>query len=183
MELKHIPPPEEHPNLPRLGPGNIQQRILEKGLQMGRRDWLQSRWSRFIYWLRGYPRRLLDLNDYRPQIKMDSSSDIGFMEVPIHLIIGSEGRARDFDGSFHLKNEHLRSRWVRVAMARQQGQPVPPVQLIQIGTHYFVRDGHHRISVAHWLGEEYISAYVTRWLVSHPLPWVKSGTMGAVKDR
>jgi hypothetical protein len=35
------------------------------------------------------------------------------------------------------------------------------VELIQIGQEYFVRDGHHRISVASSLGQAQIDARVT----------------------
>ncbi len=37
---------------------------------------------------------------------------------------------------------------------------LPPVELIQIGHEHFVRDGHHRISVARALGEYDIEAEV-----------------------
>ncbi len=40
---------------------------------------------------------------------------------------------------------------------------LPPVDLIQLGDTYFVRDGHHRISVARALGYAYIDANVTVW--------------------
>jgi hypothetical protein len=43
--------------------------------------------------------------------------------------------------------------------------------LVQVGKVYFVRDGHHRISVARALGQLDIEAEVTIWQVSGPLPW------------
>jgi hypothetical protein len=48
---------------------------------------------------------------------------------------------------------------------------LPPVVLVQVGDVYFVRDGHHRISVAHALGQLDIEAEVTAWHVSGLLPW------------
>jgi hypothetical protein len=42
---------------------------------------------------------------------------------------------------------------------------------VQIGNLYFVRDGHHRISVARALGQRSIEAKVTVWQVTGPLPW------------
>jgi hypothetical protein len=48
---------------------------------------------------------------------------------------------------------------------------LPPVVLVQVGDVYFVRDGHHRISVARALGQLDIEAEVTVWQVSGPLPW------------
>ena len=55
----------------------------------------------------------------------------------------------------------MRSRWERIASAQRRGEALPPVSLYKIGDLYFVRDGHHRVSVAKSLGREDIDAYVT----------------------
>jgi hypothetical protein len=55
----------------------------------------------------------------------------------------------------------LRSRWERIAAAQRRGEAMPPVSLFQIGELYFVRDGHHRVSVAKSQGRKDIDAYVT----------------------
>jgi hypothetical protein len=91
--------------------------------------------------------------------------------VPISHIRGSQGRVHDFDRDFYPLQDHNKDRWLRVAGARQRGKPLPPVDLIQVGSIYFVQDGHHRISVARTLGEQDIEAEVTVWQVSGPLPW------------
>ena len=54
----------------------------------------------------------------------------------------------------------------------QRAQPLPPVSLIQVGDRYFVRDGHHRISVALALGRETIEAYVQVWRAEEPQPYL-----------
>lgn len=61
-----------------------------------------------------------------------------------------------------------------MAVARQQGKALPPVRLVQVGDLYFVRDGHHRISVARALGQQDIKARVTIWQVEGPLPWERA---------
>ena len=38
---------------------------------------------------------------------------------------------------------------------------MPPVSLFKVGDLYFVRDGHHRVSVAKSQGRDDIDAYVT----------------------
>jgi hypothetical protein len=43
----------------------------------------------------------------------------------------------------------------------RRGEAMPPVDLLRIGEIYFVRDGHHRVSVARALGHTDIDAYVT----------------------
>ena len=55
---------------------------------------------------------------------------------------------------------HTRDRWVSIAIARHQGINLPPVELIQVGEEYFVRDGHHRVSVAKTFGQATIEAQV-----------------------
>ena len=42
-------------------------------------------------------------------------------------------------------------------------EALPPIELIRVGGEYYVRDGHHRLSVAHALGEHFIEAEVTVW--------------------
>jgi hypothetical protein len=45
---------------------------------------------------------------------------------------------------------------------------LPPVELIQVGDVFFVRDGHHRVSVARAMGQEYAEAEVTIWEGDRP---------------
>jgi hypothetical protein len=88
---------------------------------------------------------------------------VGMRTIAITTICGSEERAEDFDNCFRPLSEHNRDRWLSVAEARLRGILLPPVQLIERGGRYFVRDGHHRISVAQALGEAYIDAEIVRW--------------------
>lgn len=84
----------------------------------------------------------------------------GHKSVPIDRIRGSEGRTEDFDDAFYPLHDRLRHRWLSVASVRLAGHDLPPVELIHTDGVYFVRDGHHRISVAKALGESYIDAEV-----------------------
>ena len=43
----------------------------------------------------------------------------------------------------------------------RRGESMPPIDVYRIGSLHFVRDGHHRVSVARELGLEVIEAYVT----------------------
>jgi hypothetical protein len=45
----------------------------------------------------------------------------------------------------------------------EQGIWLPPVRLIRVGDDYYVRDGHHRISVSRALCLGTITADVTVW--------------------
>jgi hypothetical protein len=88
---------------------------------------------------------------------------VGMRTVAIETICGSEERADDFDNSFRPLTQHNRERWLSVAEARLRGIYLPPVQLIEMSGHYYVRDGHHRISVAQAIGESFVDAEVVRW--------------------
>jgi hypothetical protein len=46
----------------------------------------------------------------------------------------------------------------------RRGEAMPPIDVYRIGELHFVRDGHHRVSVARQLGLEVIEAYVTEIL-------------------
>ncbi|MDR1319317.1 MAG: transcriptional regulator [Treponema sp.] len=105
--------------------------------------------------------KLLSFNDVKEILKPKNEVYRGTGTVPIKLIIGSEGRYRDFNKYFLPKAEHLRRRWERVDEAHLNYLTLPPIQLYEIGGVYFVRDGNHRVSVASAQGVEFIDAEVT----------------------
>src|SRR3954449_4364342 len=86
--------------------------------------------------------------------------DRGLKVVPLDAIVGTVDRAADFDRGFRPTTTRLRSRWERIAAAQRRGEALPPISLFQVGELYFVRDGHHRVSVAKSLGRADIDAYV-----------------------
>ncbi len=62
-------------------------------------------------------------------------------------------------------------RWQQIAFLCLTHQPLPPVELIRIQERFFVRDGHHRISVARSLGQTAIDAEITELEVWGALQW------------
>jgi hypothetical protein len=88
---------------------------------------------------------------------------VGLRVVALDAIHGTESRGDEFDAAFFPVKGHIESRWINVAMAYLRGEKLPPVELIQVGDAYYVRDGHHRISVALALGQCDIDAEVTQW--------------------
>lgn len=87
--------------------------------------------------------------------------DLGLQQVPLASIVGTVDRTVEFDRGFRPTSSRLRSRWERIAAAQRRGEALPPISLYRIGDLHFVRDGHHRVSVARALGREDIDAYVT----------------------
>lgn len=90
-----------------------------------------------------------------------SERSLGLEVVPLDAIVGTIDRQRDFDRGFRPTSRRVRSRWEHIAAAMRRGEPLPPVDLLKVGEIYFVRDGHHRVSVARALGHDDIDAYVT----------------------
>jgi hypothetical protein len=105
--------------------------------------------------------KLLSLYDVKEILSPKNETYKGMQEVPVNLIVGSEGRYRDFNKFFLPNADHLKARWTRVDEARIKDIILPPIQLYEIGGVYFVRDGNHRVSVAKTQGVEIIDAEVT----------------------
>jgi hypothetical protein len=131
------------------------------------RAWIGQLGARLL----GRERNLLHLGSLDLYAVPSSGRYAGLQPVPIGHIRGSEGRSGDFDAEFRPLKAHSRWRWVNMAAAKMRGVALPPVELIQVGDVYFVRDGHHRISVARDFGQEQIDAEVTVWDLNGPLPW------------
>jgi hypothetical protein len=85
---------------------------------------------------------------------------LGLKVIPLDSIVGTVDRSRDFDRSFRPTSRRVRRRWEGIAEAIRRGQAMPPIDVYRIGDLHFVRDGHHRVSVARAMGLETIEAYV-----------------------
>lgn len=86
---------------------------------------------------------------------------LGVLVIPTERIVGSVDRVRDFDRCFRPTSNRSRQRWEGLARASRRGEPLPPIDVYKLGEMYFVRDGHHRVSVAKALGLDLIEAVVT----------------------
>jgi hypothetical protein len=114
--------------------------------------------------LRGEPddvRMVLPYEEVVDALGFVSEHRAGSAVVALDAIVGSVGRAREFDRSFRPTSGRVRSRWEHIAAMVRRGESLPPVDLVRIGEIYFVQDGHHRVSVARALGRRDIDAYVT----------------------
>ena len=161
------------------GSGNLYARQYNTALNQFRSALFKGQVFRLKRRVLHRSQRLYDLNTLKPDLHMHGSSYSGIQVVPVSSIIGSEGKATDFDIDFHPLSEAARERWVNVAMAYLAHLPLPPVQLIQVGDAYFVRDGHHRISVSRAFGQIAMDAEVITWKSAPPFPWQP----GAVQER
>jgi len=151
-------------------------RATKQALHSYRLVGLKYQLGKLIAKLTGHTRTLLDLNQVKTALNVRNHYYLGIQAVPLAKIQGTEGRSQDFDIHFNPANEATRDRWLNVARAYLLGNGLPPVELVQVGEVFFVRDGHHRISVARAFGQEDIDAEVTVWQVQGRLPWEKDAS-------
>ena len=102
------------------------------------------------------------LSDALDALGSDGAMGTYAAEVPLSAVVGSAARRDDFDADFGLLNKALGHRHRSIAEAFTQGRFPPPLDLVQVGELYFVRDGHHRVSVARSLGWDSLPARVQR---------------------
>lgn len=122
-------------------------------------------WRRLWLRITGRFQTLCDLRRVVTAVVIKNRRDEGLQTVPLRQIQGSEGRAQEFTRDFRPLRRHTSQRWQRVATAAAQDYGLPPVNLIRFGDIYYVRDGHHRVSVARARGQLVIEAQVTAWEV------------------
>jgi hypothetical protein len=116
------------------------------------------------------PNEPLSFEAVKRSLKIFGQSYRGVQTVPITQIIGSATlRYNDFDRAFLPTQQRTKSRWRNIDRLYYQSVDLPPVQLYQVGEFYFVRDGHHRISVARERGQQFIEGEVVEVQTRVPL--------------
>ncbi|HRE49578.1 MAG TPA: hypothetical protein PLD47_17770 [Aggregatilineales bacterium] len=126
-------------------------------------------WSRFFTLGRTHP--LLNFQEVVDRLHLRNSVYRGVQIIPLNKIVGSFGRYHDFNRAFLPMRDFNRDRWIQVAalnLAFTRGG-APPVELYKVGEWYFVKDGNHRISVAHHFKAETIEAYVWEYIDTLPV--------------
>jgi hypothetical protein len=105
---------------------------------------------------------ILPFDEVVEALGMVGEVQLGLQTIPLDSIVGTIDRTRDFDRGFRPTTPRVRGRWQRIAAAQRRGESFPPISVYRVGDLHFVRDGHHRVSVAKSLGREDIDAYVTQ---------------------
>jgi hypothetical protein len=93
---------------------------------------------------------------------------LGIQQIDVDTIVGTVDRTRDFDRDFNPTTLRLRRRWEGIAEAQRRGEAMPPIDVYRVGDLHFVRDGHHRVSVARAQGLDAIAAHVTEVVTRIP---------------
>ena len=116
------------------------------------------------------PNEPLSFEAVKRSLKVFGQAYRGLQTVLIDKIIGSATlRYNDFDRAFLPTQTRTKMRWRNIDRLYYQNVDLPPVQLYQVGEFYFVRDGHHRISVARQRGQQFIDAEVIQVQTRVPL--------------
>lgn len=122
------------------------------------KDFERARLRAFLRWMRAWLQNDV-YSDFLPSF--EEARDVlgafiqvprGIRTVPVEKIVGSVGRARDFDRAFLPTRVSAETRWKRVDRAFYGPEELPLVRLFKIWDEYFVEDGNHRVSVARHQG-------------------------------
>ena len=104
---------------------------------------------------------VLPFSEVVAAVGMEGEQFLGLQTIRLDTIIGTVDSHRDFDRRFRPTSGRVRERWERLALAQRRGEAIPPIDVYRIGSLHFVRDGHHRVSIAMATGQSTIDAYVT----------------------
>lgn len=138
------------------------------------RDFNEARFRAFLNEVAAFvarrPNELLSFEQVRRALPIYGQSYRGVQEVPVDKIVGTTtNRYADFDRVFLPSQLRTKSRWKKIDELRLRDVSLPPVQLYKVGDAYFVRDGHHRVSVARQTGQAFIDAEVIEMHTLTPL--------------
>jgi hypothetical protein len=132
----------------------------QSALQDFKRAIRQAFWRDLLSWLTGKSNNLLAFDQIYQGWPQKEQSYLGLQFVPLNKIVGSIDRHRDFDRTFLPRYPHMQNRWISIHKTYYEQGALPPVKLVKLGEIYFVRDGHHRVSVARAWGQDFIDADV-----------------------
>jgi nucleotide-binding universal stress UspA family protein len=117
-------------------------------------------WQTVMGHLTGQNIDLIQYDEVRKRLAKTINKPTELREIPIKDIVGTLSRGTDFSRTFLPRFEFDKNRWVRVMVANQNDRGFPPIDVYQIGSVYFVIDGHHRVSVLKSVGAKFVTANV-----------------------
>lgn len=104
---------------------------------------------------------ILPFDEVVAELGRVAERDLGLQLVELDSVVGTVDRTQgSFDRSFAPVNSRVRVRWERIAEQMRRGGELPPISVYRVGAVHFVRDGHHRVSVARAQGLTHLEARV-----------------------
>ncbi len=132
--------------------------------------------SRLARRLRGQPddvNLILPFDEVMEVLGWQGERSLGLKTIGLDSIIGTLDSRRDFDRKFRPTSGRVRERWERLALAQRRGETIPPIDVYRVGDVHFVKDGHHRVSIAIASGLSVIDAYVTEVRTTVPASGIR----------
>jgi hypothetical protein len=111
---------------------------------------------------------ILPFDEVVAALGMKGERSLGLQTIRLDTVVGTVDSRRDFDRRFRPTSGRVRERWERLALAQRRGESIPPIDVYRVGDLHFVKDGHHRVSIALATGQTVIDAYVTEILTDVP---------------
>ena len=116
---------------------------------------------------------ILPFDEVVAALGLRGERSLGLQTIRLDSVVGTVDSTRDFDRRFRPTSGRVRERWERLALAQRRGESIPPIDVYRIGELHFVKDGHHRVSIALATGQTTIDAYVTEILTLVPARGIK----------
>jgi hypothetical protein len=116
---------------------------------------------------------ILPFSEVMAAVGMEGERFLGLQTIKLDTVVGTVDSHRDFDRRFRPTSARVRERWERLALAQRRGESIPPIDVYRVGTLHFVRDGHHRVSIALATGQTTIDAYVTEVRTTLPAKGIR----------
>jgi hypothetical protein len=116
---------------------------------------------------------ILPFDEVVAALGMQGERSLGLQTIRLDTVVGTVDSRRDFDRRFRPTSSRVRERWERLALAQRRGEPIPPIDVYRVGGLHFVKDGHHRVSIAVATGQQLIDAYVTEVLTTVPADGIR----------
>ncbi|HEX9624162.1 MAG TPA: chromosome partitioning protein ParB [Streptosporangiaceae bacterium] len=132
--------------------------------------------ARLAYRLRREPddvNLILPFDDVVSALGRRGERELGLQTIRLGTVVGTVDSRRDFDRHFRPTSSRVRERWERLALAERRGESIPPIDAYRVGELHFVKDGHHRVSIAMATGRKTIDAYVTEVLTIVPAKGIR----------
>ena len=116
---------------------------------------------------------ILPYDEVVAALGLRGESYLGLQTIRLETVVGTLDSRRDFDRRFRPTSSRVRERWERLALAQRRGESIPPIDVYRIGDLHFVKDGHHRVSIALAGRQKTIDAYVTEVLTVLPAKGIR----------
>ncbi len=109
---------------------------------------------------------LPSLYDLYPEARQARPLEVGLRSIPVDEIRGTavgggDQRGGDFLPLKPFRSANWRARWQRLRKAQEELAVLPPIDVVKYAGGYWVVDGHNRVALALYNGQDEIDASVT----------------------